>query len=648
MAQTTAGFDAARSPAQSPDASPDDATSRPADTQLSQAARLLAWTLVAATVAGIVFMAHARVFTAGKEQLLLQGKSRLDTYLASIEGALARHDYLPTIAALSEQVPALLRNRTDRALQAKVNAYLKGVSDSAHASAVYILDLDGVTLAASNSEDPISFVGVDLSYRPYFREAAKGKRGRFYAIGTTSGVPGYFRAIPIISEGVPIGVMALKIQLDRLEAAWRSPNEIVAIADGNGVVFLTSAPGWKYKTLSRLDPDVLEGIERSRQYEGSALAPMNISRSSNPNDRVIGVTYDDGFAPPNTRRYLDQSVPISDSNWRLLLYSDLSSTASSARDAALIAGFACGLVLLAALYQLQRLKALEAEAKGRLALRRAYDRLELEVADRTKDLRDTNQRLEGEIEQRKRTEAVLREAQGSLDQASKMAALGQMAAAISHELNQPLAALRTFSDNTKIFLERSQPDEAQKNIAVITDLIERMGGIVAQLRSFSRKAPTSLIATGVKRAMSNALIVVDGRLQDDDIALHRELPDEEIHVLCDANRLDQVFINLLTNAADAVKGRPFRQIDVSVRSERERAVIIVRDSGSGIPDELMARIFDPFVTTKDAKSGLGLGLTITQEIVRSARGGLFASNSIDGGAEFRVTLPLAPPESTDV
>ena len=183
-----------------------------------RACHLLLWMIACGVAAVAVLLVHARTLQAGIEELGAQGQQRAAVYLQGIKGELARYDYLPAVLALSDDVVAMLRFPVDSELREKVNNYLRQVNDSAKSSAAYILDLDGRTLAASNANDPISFVGVNLSYRPYFQDAAKGTHGRFYAIGTTSGVPGYFYAIPIVRSGATLGVMALKVSLDSLEA----------------------------------------------------------------------------------------------------------------------------------------------------------------------------------------------------------------------------------------------------------------------------------------------------------------------------------------------------------------------------------------------------------------------------------------------
>jgi two-component system, NtrC family, C4-dicarboxylate transport sensor histidine kinase DctB len=613
--------------------------------------RLLLWVAACSLVVATVFLVHSRARQTALKELRTQSHQRLEVYLKSVEGELARYDYLPTVIALNTDVAAMLQYPTDPSLIGKVNDYLQLVNESARSSAVYILDLNGLTLAASNWNDPISFVGVNLAYRPYFQDASKGINGRFYAIGTTSGVPGYFRSTPITRNGQTIGVMALKVSLDALEEAWKSEGEIVSIIDRNEVVFLSAASTWKYKATGFLTPSVLEKIRASRQYEAATLDPVEITPVSDwgENGRIVKLNViSNGQAPTTTSEYLEQRRTIRETDWQLLLHSNLAPVYAFARDTAVIAAFACGIVLLVALYLHQRWQALSAEAAARLALQQAHERLEQEVAERTSELRRTNYHLEREVEERKRTESDLREAQGGLVQAGKMAALGQMSAVVTHELNQPLAALRTLSDNAKVFLKRDRLGEVENNLAIMSDTIERMGSITAQLRSFSRKVTSNFGRSSVRRAMYNALFFVEQQVRAESIILRRSFCSEELLVRCDSYRLEQVFVNLLTNAVDAVRGCQTRQIEVSIAADGGRALIRVRDSGKGIPPDLLTRLFDPFFTTKDLGAGLGLGLTIAREIVHEADGTLHAANAPGVGAEFRVELPLAPAESSDV
>jgi two-component system C4-dicarboxylate transport sensor histidine kinase DctB len=615
-------------------------------------AKVLAWAVVCAISALIVLAAKERAEHSGIVQLLDQGEGRLGIYNQGLKGELGRYDYLPTVIALNADVVAVLQNPKDDKLRIAVNDYLQRVNASANSSAVYILDRNGVTLAASNWDEDVSFVGVNLDYRPYFQEALKAAHGRFVGIGTTSGIPGYFRSSPIFHDGAVLGVLALKVSLEKLEAAWRagdaSSHEIVAVADRNGVIFLSSRSSWKYETLGPLGPEVMEQIRESHQYEGASLKPIGVlglrpfeaarvvRLNCELSDRQLGSCSDE---------FLEQARPVDATDWRLFLFSNLQPVKRSALNVATASSFAIAALILLSLYLHQRRQTLAEAALASRALQSAHDRLERDVAERTADLVQANEQLLQEIVERNRAEAVLREAQAGLVHAEKMAALGQMSAGLRHELNQPLTALRTLSDNARVLLERNRLPEAKANLFKISDLSERMGNIVAHWKQLSRKSRQNITFISVRKMISNSMIIVDAQLKLKNIHYTIDFTADDAFLHCDPIRFEQVLINLFSNAIDAVRGASRPEIHVRVSRIENRVLICVRDNGAGIPEDVIPRLFEPFFTTKETGDGLGLGLAISADIIRELNGTISAHNPPGGGAEFIIDLPVAPPEA---
>ena len=608
--------------------------------------RLVVACLAVILLFAATFLAYTWSESVGIDNLRDDAMRRLDLYVTGMESTLGKYDYLPRTLELNGDIIELLGNPGNPTLVASVNRYLAQVNELAGSLAVYVLDLNGVALASSNWNDEVSFVGVDLSYRPYFQDAMRLVPGRFYGIGTTSREAGYFFAHGVHRNGKLLGAAAVKVSLERLEKTWAQGAEMVLLADENGVIFLTSEPAWKFKTLGPLPGKLAERLNATRQYFEQRLEPIQMVNEKNigPGARIVSVPVRatlptrPGITQP---MFLAQSRTMSQQGWQFIILSDLAPVKVMARNAAAIAGFACGFLLLLLLYAQQRRRTIAQRLVAKEALQRAHDDLERKVAWRTKDLSDANLSLQHEIAERERTEHVLRDAHNELVQAGKMAVLGQMSAGITHELNQPLTALRTLSDNAMVFLRRGQIGEVESNLATVSQLIDRMGKIIGQLKAFARKTPAQLASVSVRRVVFDALFLVERRLRLEDVEFEHDIPEDEILALCDSNRLQQVLVNLFNNALDAMSDSSLRYLSVQVCKEKDKVLISVRDSGPGIPDEILAHLFEPFFTTKKQGAGLGLGLVISAEIVREFGGLLQGSNFSDGGAEFIVTLRSA-------
>jgi two-component system, NtrC family, C4-dicarboxylate transport sensor histidine kinase DctB len=613
--------------------------------------RCVLWSLILALFAAIVYLGSSWSEQTGIAKLRERGTHRLDLYTLSLDAELSRYDYLPTLLSLNPEVVVLLKNPQDLRLRESVNRYLQSVNAQAGSSAFYVMDLNGTAIASSNWDEEVSFVGMDLSYRPYFQDALRKGSGRFYGIGTTSGIPGYYFSHGIHDDGGLLGVAALKVSLNGLEQSWQAAPEIFLVLDENGVIFLSSVPEWKFKTFGALSPTAAGEIQVTRQYDRVNLKPLDVieHESLGADARIISLrTSTPQDAPGNGPKYLAQSRSLAESDWRLTLLSDLEPVATARHYAAAGAALAFAFLLLLVLYLSQRQRAITESLAAKEALQRAHDELERKVSERTADLTAANINLQREIAERKRAEQVLRQTQDGLVQAGKLAVLGEMSAGITHELNQPLAAIHTLSDNAVVLLQRGRATEVETNLATISELVDRMAKITGQLKAFARKSPAQLIAVSVRRAISNASFLIERRLRIEDASFEQELPEEDVHALCDSNRLIQVLVNLFSNALDAMAGCPVRRLKVRVWQDLSRVFISVRDSGTGIPQSVLDHLFEPFFTTKEQGKGLGLGLAISAGIVRDFGGTLKAQNPPEGGAEFIIELQHAAVEFAHV
>ena len=340
---------------------------------------------------------------------------------------------------------------------------------------------------------------------------------------------------------------------------------------------------------------------------------------------------------------LSQSRGLVRRNWQMVYLSDLAPARASARAAALLTVLSEALAVMLVLYARQRHRLGRQRQRAREDLQRAYDQLENLVADRTASLEQITRELRDENAVRRQAEEQLRKAQSELVQAGKMAVLGQLSAGITHELNQPLTALRTMADNARVLIERGRLADASANLTTISQLVERMGQLTGQLRQFARKSDTRPSAVPVADAVTAALFLVERRIAQERVGFRMATHPRDLYALCDSNRLQQVLVNLFSNALDAMEmagSRP-RQLVVEAGREGARVLISVTDSGPGIPEDVRAHLFEPFFTTKPQGKGLGLGLAISEQIVRESGGRLRAESPPEGGARFIIDLPRA-------
>ncbi|MET3133337.1 two-component system C4-dicarboxylate transport sensor histidine kinase DctB [Oxalobacteraceae bacterium GrIS 1.11] len=608
----------------------------------------MAWSIVLVGFLLIVYLAYFWTERIAIGKLQAGGAQRLEVYVSSLDNALAKYEFLPKTLELNKDVIRLLQNPQDAALVASVNQYLEQVNLQAKSATIYISDLNGITRATSNWQSKDSFIGDNVSFRPYAQDALRGTPGRFYGVGTTNLEPGYFFAHGIYQNGKMLGLATVKVNIENLQQHWVQGADKVMLADEHGVIFLTSVPSWKYKTLAPLTPDVLALLSQTRQYFSHSLLtlPFLSDRLLGNGARVISVREP---VLPGARAKTSSSVvtqlPLkSPRNWQFIYLSDLTQAKSSAQAAALFSCVVLGFFLLLFFYMRQRRQAVAHKLRSKEQLQHAYDNLEAMVAERTAELNAMTRSLSQEIAVRSQAEQKLHITQNELFQAGKMAVLGQMSASITHELNQPLTALRTMSDNAVILLDRGRLDEAKKNLATISQIAARMGAITGQLKGFARKSTTSLTSVSIPTAITNALFLVERRMQVENVRFSMQVPPEDVFAVCESNRLEQVLVNLFANALDSMAGCEAPALTVDVSEAEGRVLIRVADSGPGLSEEVRQRLFEPFFTTKPQGLGLGLGLAISEQITRQFGGSLRADNPAGGGARFTIELNVAQQE----
>lgn len=552
-----------------------------------------------------------------RDALTEQNGQTLDLYVANLLGTLNRYEVLPPILSQLPSLRQLLQHRDDDQRRDRANRLLAGLQQQTGADVIYLMAPDGQTLAASNWNQPDSFVERNFSYRPYFREAMQGRPGRFFGLGTTSGKRGYFFAAAVREGEQILGVMVVKVDLDHTETLWGNRPAQLLVTDNYGVVILTSQPEWRFHATRELDNAERAAIADTQPYRIQSPPPLQLEPGA----------------------WLRQSRNLEDIGWTVSTLTPQALLDRSVRTAVASGGAALLMFLLLLGLLMQRRR----HYLERIALdARARQQLEQRVLERTHDLELLNSRLRQEVLEREQAQQELVRAQDELVQASKLSALGTMSASISHELNQPLAAIRSYADNAGVLLDHQRSEDARGNLRLISELTERMASIIAHLRAFARRDRHAPESVALQPAIDDALALLAKRRRAMQVELIRDLPEATLWVQAGETRLRQVLGNLLANALDALSEiAPPRRIWISAETSAEGVDLHLRDNGPGFSEAALQRAREPFFTTKTSAQGLGLGLAICDSLMRALGGELLFANHPDGGAQLTLRLRAA-------
>lgn len=552
--------------------------------------------LLSAVAVATVFVTNRYLTDRFTESTRNRAELRLALYSGNLVSELRRNAIVPQLLARD---PALIGALNSGDFSQSSQRLISFV-DEIGAASLMLLDRDGRTVAATSRER----LGEQHRSQAYFVEALRSNATVFTSQRQEVGSYNFSYSRRIESQGQSIGVIVVEVDLAKFERAWAGISDAVLVTNSEGEIILATEPRWRGQTVET----ALE-----RQPADSAI------------ERAIRATADwtalpaDAYFQGEAVMRVEGRIPFR--GWNMASFTTYSSVRE--RVNAVLALEIMGFAILLALtfYALSR----------KTALRMALFQRE------SAELRALNQRLQREIAERERVQETLAVAEQTLAQSSKLAALGEMSAAVSHELNQPLAAMKTYLAGAKLLMRRNRIEEAQAAFSRIDDLIERMGGITRQLKSYARKGQEAFSPVNMGDALASSLSMMEPQLKSRKVKITKILPEEKVLVMGDRMRIEQVMINLLRNALDATKTVSDPQLEIILASG-ETATLTIRDNGHGIED--LDALFEPFYTTKQPGDGVGLGLAISSGIVNDLGGRLLARNAEEGGAVFEMQLPI--------
>ncbi len=539
-----------------------------------------------------------------------QGATRF--FQQSFKSSISQYEYLPALLAQDSLIKTALSYTHQQ--RASLNEHLLFVAERSGPSDVYVMNISGEVIATSNYLKSNSFLNQNYSFRPYFVKAiSQRKRQFYYAIGATTGIPGFFISEPVIGQGgMLLGVVVVKLSLTEWERSWQETGQNILLADDNNVVILSGQPQWRYRTLGKLQKNTLQEITNQRQFQNEKLDRLYSEKS----EFVRFSWFTISFWNIDDNSYLVNEFSITDSGWTLYYLEKNSRFVQSAIIFFII--FLTGLVLIY-LYLSERKSKLLSRLQAEDEIKRVNASLEEKVQSRTKALSD---------------------AQEELVQQSKVAALGQMAATIVHELSQPLSAMNSSIVAIRLKAEKSDWKGAMASISRLAPLNQKMNGVIQLLKSFSYQDDKLINSPQLAPLIEKSLMLYKDNLKERNVRIKQLDLQNSVTVKVNPLKLDLVIVNIIQNAVDAMEKCEQPEISVIMKAVDEFAVIEIEDIGGGVDSRVMGQLFNPYFTTKEVGKGLGLGLSICHEIIREYGGSIEVEN-LSQGARFIIKLPLS-------
>ena len=549
---------------------------------------------------GVVLVSNRYLSVRFTETTRNRAELRLALYSGNMISELQRTSVVPLLLSRDPAISEALLNGDF----SQTSQRLIQVQADIGVASILLLDGDGRTMGATNR----NLLGTNYRAMNYFLDAQRSMDTVFSSSSRAGGGYEFTYSQAIQMDGRLLGVIVVAVDLMKYERAWAGLQDVVLVTNSESMVILATEPQWRGQLLE----DAISTQDDPSRLDRALSQALNVTTVGTRNKPD---TYLKGVA------FLRTEARVPFRGWHMVTFTAYDSVRERVNGilALEIMGFA---ILLAVTFYLWS--------------RRAWSQT-LSFRRESAELRLLNARLQREIAEREKVQKVLAVAELTLAQSSKLAALGEMSAAVSHELNQPLAAMKTYLAGARLLLLRKRPDEALSSFQRIDDLIDRMGAITRQLKSYARKGGEAFEAVDLRQCLSSALAMMEPQLKLRVVKISRTLPRQPVMVMADRLRLEQVLINLLRNALDATKDSAKPQIDL-ILSAGETATLTVRDNGHGIAD--LDNLFEPFYTTKTPGEGIGLGLAISSGIVTDLGGRLTARNSDQGGAVFEMQLPI--------
>lgn len=554
---------------------------------------------------------------------------------ALLLAVLDRSRTLPLVLAEDADLAAALTTSSPAGLAA-LNQKLEALIPGTGASVIYVVRTDGTAIAASNFRQPDSFVGSNYAFRRYFADAMANGAAEQYALGSVSRRPGLYLSQRVEDgAGRALGVVVVKVEFGDLEKNWLRSGNTTYVTDSRGIVLITSRPDWRFYTMADIPQAERLAIRESLQFGEAPLVTLPVWSLETEGGQTFVAVDEAKDKPHQTNLAISLDVP--GNGWLIHVLTPT----SQIEKAALWQG---RLSALAILVPLLASGAWLIDRTGRAARRTAeaeaaQAELERQVTLRTAELTEARDRLQAEIAEHRATDIRLQGVQQDLVQANRLAILGQVAAGVAHEINQPVATIRAYADNAKAFLDRGNGETAKENLGLIAELTDRIGAITGELKGLARKGRQAAEPVELKAAIDGALFLLKSRFAGSFDRLEIDDIPADLRVLGQRIRLEQVLINLLQNALEAIEDNADAAITIGLtRLTDDELDLAVSDTGPGLPDHVRDNLFIPFTTSKEG--GLGLGLVIARDIV-AEYGGRLSVETGATGTTFTITLKRA-------